>query len=215
MANAGEILIGAETYRTTQSRYTFEALKPVKVKGKSEPISIFKLVSDKPLVTSLTSGRQVFSEMVGRDRESAKLELQVMKAVNGEGSVVNIVGDAGIGKSRLMAELKKREVMQRVTLLEGRASSIGKNLSFHPIIDLLKKWAHIADDDSEIQAIYRLELAIRAIYPEETDEILPFVATLMGMKLLGENRGTGSGHRRRGPGEADFQEFPCTRDKSQ
>ena len=93
--------------------------------------------------------RQVSSAMVGRDRELNRLELQVMKVVNGEGSVVNIIGEAGIGKSRLMAELRRREVMKKVTLLEGRAISIGRNLSFHPIIDLLKQWAGISEEDPE------------------------------------------------------------------
>jgi len=57
--------------------------------------------------------------MVGRDSELDSLELQVTKAINGQGSVVNIIGEAGIGKSRLVAELKRREVMKRVTLLES------------------------------------------------------------------------------------------------
>ena len=143
--------------------------------------------------------------MVGRDKELDKLEFQVMKAINGEGSVVNVIGEAGIGKSRLIAELKKREIMKRVTLLEGRAISIGKNLSFHPIIDLLKQWAGISEGDSEVAAFDKLEKAIRAIHPEETEEILPFVATLMGMKLTWKACGTGQGHRRRGPGEAIFK----------
>ena len=123
--------------------------------------------------------------MVGRDREMDKLELQVMKAINGEGSVVNVIGEAGIGKSRLIAELKKKDVMERVTLLEGRAISIGKNLSFHPIIDLLKQWAEITEDDLETMAFDKLESAVRAVHPGETEEILPFIATLMGMKLTG------------------------------
>jgi len=125
--------------------------------------------------------------MVGRDKELDRLELQIMKAVNGEGSVVNVIGEAGIGKSRLIAELKERDVIKRVTLLEGRAISIGKNLSFHPIIDLLKQWAGIAEDDSGTAAFDKLEKAIRAVHPEETNEILPFVATLMGMKLTGKH----------------------------
>ena len=124
--------------------------------------------------------------MVGRDQELNRLELQVMKVINGEGSVVNIIGEAGIGKSRLMAELRRREVMQKVTLLEGRAISIGRNLSFHPLIDLLKQWAGISEEDSEAAAFDKLERTIRAIHPEEAEEILPFVATLMGLKLKGK-----------------------------
>jgi predicted ATPase len=94
--------------------------------------------------------------MVGRDKELDLLELQIMKAVTGEGSIVNIIGEAGIGKSRLVAELKNHDVMNRVTLLEGRAISMGRNLSFHPIIDLLKHWARINESDTEATAFDKL-----------------------------------------------------------
>jgi predicted ATPase len=123
--------------------------------------------------------------MVGRDNELHRLELQVMKAINGQGSVVNIIGEAGIGKSRLVAELKKREVVKRVSLLEGRAISMGRNLSYYPIIDLLKQWARIRADDGEAAALGKLEAAIRSLFMEEVSEVLPFVATLMGMNLWG------------------------------
>ena len=125
--------------------------------------------------------------MVGRDQELARLELQILKAVNGEGSVVNVIGEAGIGKSRLLAELKKRDVVKRVSFLEGRAISMGKNLSFHPVIDLFKNWALIREDDPESVALSKLETAIRRVSSEEADEILPFVATMMGMKLSGKH----------------------------
>ncbi|MHB8203509.1 MAG: ATP-binding protein, partial [Desulfomonilaceae bacterium] len=130
--------------------------------------------------------RQVSPDMVGRDRELDRLELQVMKVINGEGSVVNVVGEPGIGKSRLIAELKKIDVMKKVKTVEGRAISIGKSLSFHPIIDLFKHWAAIAEDDSEATSAGKLERSIRAVSPSEADEILPFVATLMGIKLQGK-----------------------------
>jgi len=106
-----------------------------------------------------------------------------MKAINGEGSIVNIIGEAGVGKSRLVAELKKREIMKKLTLFEGRAISIGRNLCFHPIIDILKQWAQIREDDGEPAAFNKLETAVRNLCPEKVDDVLPFVATLMVMKL--------------------------------
>jgi class 3 adenylate cyclase/tetratricopeptide (TPR) repeat protein len=187
LAGPGEILVGEETFRSAKNHVVFDDLGPKRVKGKAEPITVFKVVSVKASTPGSTTDRQVSSEMVGRDKELDRLELQVMKAINGEGSVVNVVGEAGIGKSRLIAELRKRDPMKKVTLLEGRAISIGRNLSFHPIIDLLKQWAGIAEDDSETVRFDKLERAIRAIHPEETNEILPFVATLMGMKLRGKH----------------------------
>jgi len=76
--------------------------------------------------------------------------------------------------------------MKQVTLLEGQAISMGRNLSFHPIIDLLKHWAGISEEDVEQISFAKLDRAIRGVHPDEADEILPFVATLMGMKLSGK-----------------------------
>ena len=184
LAGPGEILVGEETARRTRGRFAFQDLGAKRVKGKAEPVSVYKLISGKAQAPA--SDRQVSSAMVGRDRELDRLELQVMKVINGEGSVVNIIGEAGIGKSRLLAELRRREVMQKVTLLEGRAISIGRNLSFYPLIDLLKQWAGISEEDSEAATFDKLDRTIRAIHPEEAEEILPFVATLMGLKLQGK-----------------------------
>ena len=184
LAGAGEILVGEETARRTRGRFVVQDLGAKRIKGKAEPVSVYKLISGKTVAPA--SDRQVSSAMVGRDQELDRLEQQVMKVVGGEGSVVHIIGEAGIGKSRLMAELRRREVMQKVTLLEGRAISIGRNLSFHPLIDLLKQWAGISEEDLETAAFDKLDRTIRSIHPEEAEEILPFVATLMGMKLKGK-----------------------------
>ena len=185
MAQPGAVQAAEATYRLVKDAFEFEPLGQVPVKGKEKPVAVYRL-KDKAFKARARSEREVYSEMVGRDHELDRLELQILKAVNGEGSVVNVVGEAGIGKSRLMAELKKREVVKRVMLLEGRAISMGRNLSFHPIIDLLKNWARIREDDGESAAMSKLQEAIRRVSVEEADEIFPFVATLMGMKLSGK-----------------------------
>jgi len=186
LAEPGNILVSPGTYRMVRDSFELAPQGKVAVKGREEPIEAFKLKQKREFHRPrLGYERQIYSEMVGRDNELAQLELQVMKAVTGEGSIVNIIGEAGIGKSRLVAELRNREVIKRVTLLEGRAISMGRNLSFHPIIDLLKNWARIKEDDTETAAFEKLKSAIRNVHPKELDEILPFVATLMGMKLSG------------------------------
>ena len=187
LAEPGTTYLTKETYQLAKGLFHFQPVGKKIVKGKEEPISVYKVLSAKEDVyrPRLGSERLIYSRMVGRDSELNRLELQVMKAINDQGSVVNIIGEAGIGKSRLLAELKNREVMKRVTLWEGRAISIGKNLSFHPIIDLLKQWAGIRSDDGEAKAFDKLQAAIKRFFHEEYDEVLPFVAILMGMKLSG------------------------------
>ena len=187
LAEPRSTFVTENTYKLTEGLFRFEAVGKKTIKGKKQAISVYKVLSAKEDVyrPRLGSERMIYSEMVGRNKELDRLELQVMKAINGAGSIVNIIGEAGIGKSRLVAELKKREVMKKVTLFEGRAISIGRNLSFHPIIDLLKQWARIRADDGEAMAFGKLEAAVRNLYPQDTDEVLPFIATLMGMKPSG------------------------------
>jgi class 3 adenylate cyclase len=185
----GQILVGRETYNQTKKAFQYRELPSVNLRGKVEAISAYEVLSveGKKCRPQVDSERMVFSEMVGRDEELARLELQVMKVVHGEGSIINIIGEAGIGKSRLMAELTNSDAMKRVTLLEGRAVSMGRTLSFHPIIDLLKSWANIGDDDDQKQEVKKLRAAIQLVHPSKVDEILPFVATLMGLPLSGSN----------------------------
>jgi len=188
-AEPGTTYVTEHTFKLTEGLFQFEALGDRKIKGQEKTVPIYKVLAAKEDVyrPRLGSERMIYADLVGRENELDRLELQVMKAINGEGSIVNIIGEAGIGKSRLLAELKDREMMKRVNLIEGRSTSMGANLSYHPIIDFLKQWAGIREDESRASALRKLETAVWDVYPEEADEILPFVATLMGMKLSGRH----------------------------
>ena len=185
LAKPGTIYVAENTYHKVAPYFEFESIGNLDVKGKKIAQKTYEL-KYRRYRDQLKLTRQVYSEMVGRNIELSKLDLQVLKAVNGEGSIVNIIGEAGIGKSRLIAELKNREIMKKVALREGRAISMGKGLSFYPVIDILKKWAKIKEDETNETAIIKLENAIRSVTPENVDEILPFVATLTGLNLKGK-----------------------------
>jgi class 3 adenylate cyclase/tetratricopeptide (TPR) repeat protein len=187
LAEPGTTYMAEKTFNLTRDLFHIESLGKMEVKGKQKPISIYKLISAKESIyrPRLGSERMIYSEMVGRENQLARLELQVLKVINGQGSIVNIIGEAGIGKSRIVAELRKREVIKAVTFFEGRSIAIGRNLSFHPIIDIFKQWAGIRKDDGEAMALGKLETAVRGLDAKGFGEVLPFVATLMGMKLSG------------------------------
>ena len=187
LAEPDTTYVTEHTFKPTKGLFRFEALGEREVKGKKEVVSAYKLLSAKEDVYRHRLGfeRMIYSEMVGRDKELNKLEYLANKSIDGYGSVVNIIGEAGIGKSRLVAELKNSGMIRKVALLEGRAISIGRNLSFHPIISLLKYWSRIKKDDDEAAALRKLETAVRSVCKDEVNEILPFVAILMGMKFSG------------------------------
>jgi len=184
----GQIYIGFQTYRSTKNEFKYKQVAPIILKDRKKPLHVFELLSVKEKIyrSEFRSDRMIHSEMVGRTDELQKLELHVLKSINNEGSIVSIIGEAGIGKSRLIAELMKIEPLNKVTLLEGRALSIGKNLSFHPLIDVMKNWSGIKEEDSTNESIRKLENAINNTYPEGVQEVFPFIATLMGMKLTGK-----------------------------
>lgn len=188
LSTVGQIMVGPSTYKYTKEDFEYRPPMSMILRGKKGQISVYELLSVKPKIhrLGLGSDRMVFSDMVGRDSELDKLQLHMWKVINGEGSVVNVVGEAGIGKSRLIAELQKKDDVKKVCLLKGRALSIGKNLSFHPLIDIIKNWARIEENDSGAESFRKFENACMSTYPEGAAEIVPFVATLMGMKLSGD-----------------------------
>lgn len=78
--------------------------------------------------------------------------------------------------------------MDQVVMLEGRALSTGKNLSFHPITNLIKSWAGISEDDPPSVSSEKLQLGINQIAPGQADEIYAFLATMMGLPLSGKHK---------------------------
>jgi class 3 adenylate cyclase/tetratricopeptide (TPR) repeat protein len=184
LAKPGEIVVGHDTYQRVKGHFNFEPLEPTTVKGKSEPVQVYRLTGTKEIPERSIG---ISSTLVGREKELNRLELQILRLIDGTGGIVTITGEAGIGKSRLMAELHRTAAVKKTMFLEGRALSIGRSLSFYPIIDALKHWSRIREEDTDTEAQRKLEKAIRAIHPEEVNEVFPFIATLMGMKLTGKH----------------------------
>lgn len=177
-----QIYVGPLTHRYTKNKFKYKKLKPL-VHKDTPPIAVYKYLFTIP--PDKLPPVIIDSEMVGREQELDKLHRHLADVIDGQGWVVNIIGEAGIGKSRLLAESRNNEDFKKITLLRGRALSIGKNLSFHPIIDAIKQWVKIEDNDSAAEAENKLKRAIDHIDPVGGQEIFPFIATLMGMTLTG------------------------------
>ena len=181
------ICVGRDTYRYTHEAFEFAELPPLVLKGKTKPVSAWRLLSDheKPHRTAAAAGgggRAITSDLVGRADELAAIEQAVRRVAQGTGGIVSVVGDAGLGKSRLIAELLAMPLLEQVQLLEGRSLSTGQGLSYHPFVDLLRHWAAISEDDSPRDAAARLARAVRELMPDEFDDVLPLIARLMGLR---------------------------------
>jgi class 3 adenylate cyclase len=187
-AALGSIYVSSDTYRYTRDAFAYRTLDPLTLKGKAEPVQAYEVLSVTEHVhRAKVAGaeRMIFSEMVGREQELGRITKCLFELLDGRGGIISLSGEAGLGKSRLLAEVTTRVASMDVTMLEGRSLSIGQSLSFHPFIDLLRHWATISEDDPEVQAASKLEEAIAALFPDQVSEIFPFIASLMGFRLSG------------------------------
>ena len=185
MTEGGEILTGPLTYRNTSMLFDYKSLKPISISGNSEPVPVFMLFSNeiRDVRKTVRLDWLIQSEMVGRQKEMEVLEFHLMKLIHEGGSIVNVIGEAGVGKSRLIAEFIKKEKSRNIKIIQGRARSAGETLSFHPIIDTIRNLAAIQENDDEQTAFRKLEQTVQKFCDIEAEEVLPFIATLMGMNL--------------------------------
>jgi class 3 adenylate cyclase len=148
LATPGSILLAAETLRLAEGFVQVKALGPVPVKGLTEPVEVFELVG----VTSVRRRLQAtavrgLTRFVGRETELAALTQALERAGAGHGQVVAIVGEAGVGKSRLVYECLHSHRTQGWRVLEAASVSYGKATPYFPVIDLLKRYAQVDDHD--------------------------------------------------------------------
>ncbi len=179
-AAAGSILMTGETLRLVAGFVKVEPLGPQAVKGLDEPVEAFRLDGVTGARSRLEAAqRQGLTPFVGRDQELAFLEERFAAAAGGRGQVVFLVGDPGMGKSRLLLELRGR-LDARSDWLEGRARSFGRDLAFHPLIDLLRRRMRIEDDDPE-QAVIDKAYAVAVALGAQVTVGLPFLRYLLGV----------------------------------
>ena len=148
-AAPGTILVSGVTRRLVQGYFHLEAFSPVQVKGKTEPVAIYKVLGAGPRRPPLAArGEQVASQFVGRERERTVLEELWEQVEGGHGQVVGIVGEAGQGKSRLLDEFRQRLAGKRITYLEGRCLSYGSTMPYRPIMDVVRHHCGITEADA-------------------------------------------------------------------
>jgi len=148
LAMPGSVLMSADTLRLAEGFIEVKPLGPVNVKGLSEAVEVFELTGGGPVRTRLqAAARRGLTRFVGRDAEMEQLRRAQQLAGGGHGQVAAIVGEAGVGKSRLVYEFTHSHRLQGWLILESASVSYGKATSYLPVIDLLKGYFKIQDRD--------------------------------------------------------------------
>ena len=207
----GEILVGPNTFQATKTTFEFEEVGPVRVKGKAEPVAVYKVLSllSKPGKVRGIEGLR--AELIGRDDEFIKLKESLTEVLKGQGGMVSLIAEAGIGKSRLVTELKEylqdksaipdgsppfqggaRGGQSEIVWLEGRCLELGMTASYWPFIDIFHEyfsWSSEDDEGARAQSIVSSlgDMVKRGdLTQERSNEIGPLLGNLLSLHFGNE-----------------------------
>jgi class 3 adenylate cyclase len=149
LAPIGSVAVTVQTKKLCEGYFNFKPLGAARVRGASEPVGVYEVIGLGPLRNHFQlSAERGFSKFVGRESELDQLKRALDHVKGGRGQLVAILGDAGVGKSRLFHEFKVA-AQSECTVLETFSLAHGKASTYLPVIELLKHYFAIADEDDK------------------------------------------------------------------
>jgi hypothetical protein len=179
-AQAGELLVSSQVGPQIEDICVFQA-RELRLEAEPSTRVVYSVTGLRPWQVVLEgTGERSLSRFVGRERQLADLHARLTQAMAGQGQVVGIEGEAGIGKSRLLYEFRRSLSGEHVTYVEGHCHSYGSPSPYLPVLDLLRQFCGITDKDSPDAMTAKIHAVLRhiALTPEET---APYLLHLLGL----------------------------------
>jgi ABC-type oligopeptide transport system substrate-binding subunit/class 3 adenylate cyclase len=183
-ARPGRILISEYTARLLGQNFELDDLEEIEVKGKDTPVKVFEVAG---LAESPGSGRGVAgleSPLVGREAELTRLQESIEALQDGLGGIAFVLGEAGIGKSRLVEEVR-RSAGEELRWLEGRALSYGQSLSYWSLVQVIQEDLSLSDSDPEARIRVALRRRMEVLFSERSGDVTPYLGHLLGLSQEG------------------------------
>src|SRR5262249_2022827 len=166
IAQPGTTLITAATLRLVEGLVEVTPLGPVPVKGLAEPVEVFELTGVGPTRSRLhAAASRGVAPLVGRDAERGRVEAILDSAGAGRGAAVALVGEAGVGKSRLTRECVQSRRSSGWLVLEAAAVSYGQGTPFFPVIEVLRGYFAVEPGDDETRVREKVTAKVLGLDP--------------------------------------------------
>jgi class 3 adenylate cyclase/tetratricopeptide (TPR) repeat protein len=186
-AKPGTILLSEATSLLAEGYARVEPVEPLTLKGKDGPVSGYRLLGVSHRRSGLRESASAhLTSYVDRDTERAHLHNFLRLVESGHGRAVGIVGEAGIGKSRLLAEFRQELADDRVTWVEGRCVSYGTGIPYLLVLDLLRSNCRILETDTQEAAVEKIRARLRDVGLDPERDGL-FLFHLLGLKDAGSS----------------------------
>jgi class 3 adenylate cyclase/predicted ATPase len=180
LASGGAIVVSEPTYRLAEGYFIFAPLGVAQVKGVSEPIQMYEVAGVGPLRTKLqVAVHRGLVRFVGRQRELEQMQRALELAQGGHGQIVAVVGEPGVGKSRLCYEFKLR-AQHGCLVLETFSVSHGKADPYLPLIELLKNYFRITPQDNERRGREKVTGRVLTL-DRHLEDTVPYLFALLGI----------------------------------
>ncbi len=180
LAAPGTVVIGPSTRRLTGGLFDYEDLGPVEIRGLATPVAASRVLRESAAESRFAALRTAGTPLVGRGEELALLQRRWRQAKAGEGSVVLVSGEPGIGKSRLAQTLLERLSGEPHTRLRTFCSPHHQDSALYPIITQLERAAGFRREDTAEQRLDKLE-AVLAQATNDLGEAAPLLAALLSL----------------------------------
>jgi class 3 adenylate cyclase/tetratricopeptide (TPR) repeat protein len=181
LALPGSTYVTENTFRLTEGLFRFEALGEKEVKGKEEPVKVYRVIAPSSRRTRFdVSAERGLTPFVGKERELELLLDGFERVKEGRGQAVSVMAEAGIGKSRLLYEFRKAVSNEDVTFLEGKCLSYSRGVSYHPMIDILKSTFDIQGGDGDFEIREKVEKGLKILRVDEASTI-PYLLELLAV----------------------------------
>jgi class 3 adenylate cyclase/tetratricopeptide (TPR) repeat protein len=179
-AEPGTVLISASTHRLVRRLFDVTSLGKLTLKGRSAPIAAYQVVEPRVGPGSSRGIEGMTSPLVGRDEELGLLQARISALTEGRGALVLLAGEAGLGKSRLVAEARSGPAGHATRWLEGRALSYSQSSAYSPWRQVIRQVAGVPEGEApaRIREKLRDEWHRRAAPPDD----LPFLEALLGVE---------------------------------
>jgi class 3 adenylate cyclase len=186
-AEPGELLVTDNTYKLATGLFEFEDQGEIEVKGKTDPIHVFRAVKESHGAVRRRGISGLDSPLVGRSREFATLNQTIEEVGRGNGSIVSLVAEAGLGKSRLIAEWRRAVIESGAVApdhwFEGRCVSYGASMAHHLSTDLIRSLIEAPPGTSMEATRTALRSRLEAVLGDDLAEVYPFIGHLLGLEL--------------------------------
>jgi class 3 adenylate cyclase/tetratricopeptide (TPR) repeat protein len=185
-AQPGTVQVSENTYRLTEGYFEFKPLGEKELKGKTEPVNAYQLLGVGRVKTRLgVSEMRGLTPFVGRQKELELLMDCYGRVKRGQGQVVGIVGEPGVGKSRLLLQMRSMLTEGEYSYLEGQCLHYGEAMAYLPIVNALRTYFGIEEGEPQLLSQNKLKQRISQL-DERLMAMLPPLQELLSLKVEDE-----------------------------